>query len=67
MNKINNDSCCPIGRSELLSQSDRFFKFKKFKYPVISGIPCLYFDKKDDNVLTKKTFNKKNFNVSYFK
>ena len=41
MNKINNDFCCPVDGSSLKGQTKKIIKFKKFEYPIVSGIPCL--------------------------
>ena len=51
MNKINNDLICPIDGSGITQQLNKFLYFKKFKYPIISGIPCLYTDINNNNAI----------------
>ena len=65
MNKINNDFCCPVDGSNQTEQTKNKLKFKKFEYPIISGIPCLYFDKNEDKIHTNKTINVKEFYTKY--
>ena len=61
MKKINSDLICPIDGSNLVKQTNKFVFFKKFKYPVISGIPCLYTDKKNSKKDSEKLINVKKF------
>ena len=61
MNKINNDFCCPVDGSSLKGQTKKIIKFKKFEYPIVSGIPCLYFDRNEDKIIKNKTINVKKF------
>ena len=61
MNKIYNDLICPFDGSTLTQQSNKFLQFKKFKYSIISGIPCLYVDKNNDKDDVKKLINVKKF------
>ena len=65
MNKINNDLICPIDGSVITQQSNKFLYFKKFKYPIISGIPCLYTDINNNNSDGKKLINVKKFYTKY--
>ena len=65
MNKINNDIICPFDGSKLIQKSNKFLRFKKFKYPIISGIPCLYFDKNSDKSDVDKLINVKKFYTKY--
>ena len=65
MNKINNDLICPIDGSGITQQSNKCLYFKKFKYPIISGIPCLYTDINNNNRDGKKLINVKKFYTKY--
>ena len=65
MNKINNDLICPIDGSGITQQLNKFLYFKKFKYPIISGIPCLYTDINNNNRDGKKLINVKKFYTKY--
>ena len=65
MKKINKDYCCPIDGSNLSIRTKKKIKFKKFEYPIVSGIPCLYFDKNEDKILRNKTINVKKFYTKY--
>jgi len=65
MNKIYNDLICPFDGSTLTQQSNKFLQFKKFKYSIISGIPCLYVGKNNDKDDVKKLINVKKFYTKY--
>ena len=54
MNKKINDLICPNDGSRLIKRSSKFYHFKDFKYPVISGIPCLYIDTNNNNKINFK-------------
>ena len=66
MNKKINDLICPNDGSRLIKRSSKFYHFKDFKYPVISGIPCLYIDTNNNNKINfKKLNNVKKFYSKY--
>ena len=66
MNKKINDLICPNDGSRLIKRSRKFYHFKDFKYPVISGIPCLYIDTNNNNKINlKKLNNVKKFYSKY--
>ena len=67
MNKEIDDLICPNDGSRLIKRSGKFYHFKDFKYPIISGIPCLYIDRNNNNNTTdvKKLNNVKKFYTKY--
>ena len=57
--KFESDLICPIEKSKFIKINKNYFISKKHKYPIISGIPCLYVDGKLNSNNKKTQFVKK--------
>ena len=64
--KFESDLICPIEKSKFIKINKNYFISKKHKYPIISGIPCLYVDGKLNSNNKKTQFVKKFYMINPF-